>query len=73
VKLDGNPNMIIDHTIKATNQNNHFIKIYGIEYDIEILETNAETVLINLGKTYSPRVSFFSTKHYGKNGKSINQ
>ena len=63
VKPDENPNMIINHTIKATNQDNHFIKIYGIEYDVEILETNAETVLINLGKTYSPRVSFFSTKH----------
>jgi hypothetical protein len=61
VKPDENPNMIINHTIKVTNQDNHFIKIYGIEYDVEILETNAETVLINLGKTYSPRVSFFST------------
>jgi hypothetical protein len=63
VKPDENPNMIINHTIKATNQDNHFIKIYGIEYDVQILEATAETVLFNLGKTYSPRVSFFSTQY----------
>jgi hypothetical protein len=56
VKPDENLNMIINHTIKATNQDNHFIKIYGIEYDVEILESSTETVLINLGKTYSPHV-----------------
>jgi hypothetical protein len=62
VKPDENPNMIINHTIKATNPDNHFIKIYGIEYDVEIVESNTENVLINLGKTYSPYVSFLSTQ-----------
>ena len=48
VKPDENPNMIINHTIKATKPDNHFIKIYGIEYDVEIVDSNTENVLINL-------------------------
>jgi hypothetical protein len=68
VQKQGSPNMIIYHTVAILQkQDNVFIKINGIEYDIEIseiIESNQlESAIINLDKIYSHRISFFpSTK-----------
>jgi hypothetical protein len=64
VQVDEDPNMVIHHTIKTkTRPDNHYIKINGIEYDVEmyeILEKNrAEIRLFRLNKAYSHVCSFF--------------
>lgn len=64
VQVDEDPNMVIHYTIKSKKGlDNHYIKIHGIEYDVEIDEilekSKAEIRLFNLGKTYSPIRSFF--------------
>ncbi|MGA9845534.1 MAG: hypothetical protein WBQ25_24815 [Nitrososphaeraceae archaeon] len=61
------PNMIIYHTIEIKqNHDNLFLKINGIEYDVEIREiiksNQNENPIINLYKTYSHGISFFSSK-----------
>jgi hypothetical protein len=62
VQADEDPNIVIHHTIKAkTREDNPFIKINGIEYDVRILNNDTDNELINLGKTYSHVDSFFST------------
>ena len=58
--------LVIYHTIE-TNQkcDDLFLKINGIEYNIEIMEiiksNQNENSIINLDKTYSHRISFFSS------------
>jgi hypothetical protein len=66
VQVDEDRNMVIHHKIKTkTGLDNHFIKINGIEYHVEINEilrsNDTENLLINLGKTYSHVHSFLST------------
>jgi hypothetical protein len=53
VQADEDPNMVIQHTIKTkTRLDNHFIKINGIEYYVEIYEilksNDADVLLVNL-------------------------
>ena len=67
VQVDEDPNMVIHHTIKTkTRPDNHYIKISGIEYDVEInkiFEKDRSVQLFNLSKTYSHVPSFFSTQN----------
>jgi hypothetical protein len=64
VRVDETPNIIINHSI-ATNieQEDLFIKINGIKYIFEIYEilksNGNESLLIDLGNTYSHFISFF--------------
>lgn len=65
VNEDETPNIIIHHTVATkTKQKDLFIKINGIEYNVEIneiLKNNGnENPLISLGKTYSYFISFFA-------------
>jgi hypothetical protein len=64
------PNIIIYHTVATKQQqNNIFVKINGIEYNVEISEiksTQLESQIINLDKIYSPRISFFLSSKSAK-------
>lgn len=67
VQQDEVTNMIIIHSIATkVKQDDLFIKINGIEYDVEIneiLKSNSnENLVADLGSTYSQFVSFFSSK-----------
>jgi hypothetical protein len=69
VQQDEIANMIIKHTLATkANQDNLFIKINGIEYDVQINEilksSDNENPIVDLGNTYSRFVSFFSTKSF---------
>lgn len=67
VRQGETPNMIIKHTIATkVKRDNLFIKINGIEYEVEVNEilrnNNSENRVVDLGSTYSHFVSFFSSK-----------
>jgi LEA14-like dessication related protein len=68
---DESPNMIIYHTVAITSkQNDFFIKIDGIRYDVEINEiiksNGNENQIIKLNNINSDQISFFSGKELQK-------